>query len=129
MKIKTDDLLKRVSRLLKLIRYGSGETVITLHGGSGRPYLQVSADACCAVTAEPITWHGRKWYLSTWMTDSEIVSTAFMAFLAAEEHECRERFKYKGQRIFGPHMDVDALADLLSTGVLEESVRAEVAAE
>jgi hypothetical protein len=55
---------------------------------------------------------GRKWYLSPYMTKSEVVLTALKAVLTAEEHEARERFRYKGRRIAGPHLDVDALADM-----------------
>ena len=63
--------------------------------------------------------HGRKWRLSPHMTRSEIVQTAFMAVLTWEEHECRERFKYKGQRVFGPHFNVEALAKLCEQGQLD----------
>lgn len=51
----------------------------------------------------------RKWILSQWMTKSEIIQTAFKAVLAAEEHETREKFKYNGRAIFGPHFDVEQL--------------------
>ena len=57
----------------------------------------------------------RKWRLSTFMTKSEIVQTAFAACLAAEEHECREKFEYKGAKIFGPHLDVDNLVNIAFT--------------
>jgi hypothetical protein len=53
--------------------------------------------------------HGRRWWLSEHMTRSEIVQTALMAVLAAEEHEVREHFRYRGAAIFGPHFDVDQL--------------------
>lgn len=43
---------------------------------------------------------GRKWYISSHATKSEVVQTAFKACLTAEEHEVREYFTYKGQRIF-----------------------------
>lgn len=52
---------------------------------------------------------GRKWLLSHHMTRSEIVLTALKAVLTAVEHEAREEFKYKGQAIFNPHWDVEAL--------------------
>lgn len=52
---------------------------------------------------------GRKWYVSPHMARSEVVQTALMAILAAEEHEARERFRYRGQPIFRPHYDVDRL--------------------
>jgi hypothetical protein len=54
--------------------------------------------------------HGRKWLLSQWMSDSEIVQTALLAILVCEEHEAREKFKYLGQSVFGPHCNVDDLA-------------------
>ena len=55
---------------------------------------------------------GRKWYISPHMTKSEVVQTALKAVLAAEEHEAREAFRYKGSKIFGPHFDVDVLVEL-----------------
>lgn len=54
----------------------------------------------------------RKWFLSRHMTKSEVVTTALKAVLTAEEHEARERFRYDGVRIFGPHISVDALVGL-----------------
>lgn len=117
-----DREFERVSAIIGHVEYSSHMYVGI--GRDSRIYLQAFAvNARCAVNGTAVHWRGRKWYLSPHMTDSEIVSTAFKAFLTAEEHECRERFRYKGQRIFGPHMDVDTLADALSSGALKESVR------
>lgn len=54
----------------------------------------------------------RKWYISRHATESEVVQTALKAALTAEEHEVRERFKYRGKRIFGPHIAVGARLDI-----------------
>lgn len=54
---------------------------------------------------------GRKWLLEDEMTDTEIVLTALKAVITFEEHEAREAFRYKGARIFGPHLDLDALRE------------------
>lgn len=78
-------------------------------------YLQVSFVSPCSLTGELIEQKGRKWRLSKFMTKSEIVSTALKAVLTAEEHEAREQFKYRSKTIFGPHFDVDKLADLCDT--------------
>lgn len=51
----------------------------------------------------------RKWLLSDDMTEGELVQTAFMAVLAAQEHEAREFFKWKGRAVFGPHTDIENL--------------------
>lgn len=82
-------------------------------------YLQVQFMGPCAVTGKREKLAGRKWILSAFMTKSELVTTAFKAVLTAEEHECREHFKYKGQTVFGPHLDVDALAELAGAGILD----------
>ena len=60
--------------------------------------------------------HGRKWKLSPHMTSSELVQTCLLAVLQAEEHEAREKFRYKGYAIFGPHYDVEALVNLCDAG-------------
>lgn len=50
----------------------------------------------------------RKWYISPYMTESEVVQTALRATLDAVEHEARETFKYKGKALYGPHISVAA---------------------
>lgn len=68
-------------------------------------YIQVAFYAADA-------WQsGRKWYISTHATRSEAVQTALKAVLTAEEHEARERFRYKDEAIFFPHFDVDELVE------------------
>lgn len=69
-------------------------------------YIQV------AFTEDGKDWTGRKWYISTHATKSEVVQTALKAVLTAEEHESREKFLYYGKAIFGPHFSVDALLSI-----------------
>lgn len=52
---------------------------------------------------------GRKWYISPYMTDGEILQTIFKAILTYDEHEIREKFLFKGKRIFGPHHSLEDL--------------------
>jgi hypothetical protein len=62
-------------------------------------------------TAGDVAWQkGRKWYVSCHATPSELVQTAFKAVMTAMEHEVRESFYYRNAAIFGPHFDVDELA-------------------
>ncbi len=81
-------------------------------GGARNLYLQVRQWGKCSTTGEPYEVVGRKWCLSPHMTRSEIVQTTLKAVLTAEEHEVRERFKYRGRSIFDPHYDVDKLWEL-----------------
>lgn len=87
-----------------------GEWWIHLSESGSRPWLQIRFQAPDLVTREIEEQHGRKWMLSPHMTKSEVVNTAFKAYLAAVEHEAREAFRYDGACIYGPHFDVDKMA-------------------
>ena len=80
---------------------------------SGWFYLQVVFQALNHETGVFEPQHGRKWLLSPHMTKSELVQTAFKAVLTAEEHEARENFFYQGKPVFGPHLDVEALLEVV----------------
>lgn len=87
---------------------------------AGRLYLQLQWTTRCNRTRKPARAAGRKWWLSEFMTPSEIVQTAFLAVLTAVEHEAREQFTYRGLSIFDPHYDVEQLFDLRAApGALE----------
>lgn len=81
-----------------------------------RPFLQVGfwdydASQTTHVQNKKTYQHGRKWMLSPHMTKSEVIQTAFKAVMTAMEHEVREKFRYKGKPVFGPHFNVDTLYD------------------
>lgn len=66
-------------------------------------------------TGEMDEQHGRKWYVSGWATESEVVQTCFAAAMASAEHQVREHFGYRPtadvppRAIFGPHFSSEAL--------------------
>jgi len=76
---------------------------------------------------EPDSDHGglekqrtRRWFLSPYMTRSELVQTVFKCVMTSMEHRAREWFCYKGRQIFGPHFDVDELRDLCDRNHLDK---------
>lgn len=88
-------------------------------GFSGnRTWLQATFMAPDCHTGADALQYTRKWYISNEATKSEIVQTAFKLALTSVEHEAREAFTYRGQRIFGPHMSVDVLAKLCEHGAI-----------
>jgi hypothetical protein len=103
-----DDIKHLVSR----IGYKPGWRIEVFATQGGALYLQVrftSTDPHTQVVGEQ---GGRKWFLSAHMTDGEVVQTALMAILAAEEHEAREFFTFEGRAIFGPHFNLQKLVPL-----------------
>lgn len=80
-------------------------------------YLRVvSPNGVCNRTGQEVPWKGRKWRLSQFMTDGEVVGTAFMAYLTALEHEAREQFTFDGVSVFDSHVDIHKLVQLHQSG-------------
>jgi hypothetical protein len=110
--------VSRVNDVLDCVRYKSWTIQAYSDPQGAGAYLQVGFLAPDHALDRPgyanpvLRMTGRKWRLSEHMTKSEIVQTALAAVLAAEEHETREQFRYKGRAIFGPHFDVDGLHDI-----------------
>lgn len=104
---------KTFEQYLSHVRYKDWDFNIGVDGD--RLFLQIGfweRDLTDPLNAARFYQKCRKWMLSPHMTKSEIIQTAFKAAMTAEEHECRERFFYQNQPIFGPHFDVDAIADI-----------------
>lgn len=96
---------------LKQIHYKDWKFRVT-KTHEGRLFLQVEFMAADTVSGQVVAMRGRKWMLSPWMCRGELVSTAFKAIEAAEMHEMREHFLYRGKAIFGPHINPDALLEV-----------------
>jgi hypothetical protein len=75
----------------------------------GRYFIQIACYRRDVITGEMGYGRGGKYYLSKFQTESEIVQTIFGAYKAYWEHEARENFKWRGRRVFGPHIATEAL--------------------
>jgi hypothetical protein len=117
----SDEFEANVKGLVSTISYKPGYTLLCKQDQKdpqGRLYLQVQCLRPDAITGVPGVGRGGKIYLSEHMTQGEIIRKAFGLFMAYEEHECREFFKWDGRAVFGPHIDVQALwevADRMET--------------
>jgi len=54
----------------------------------------------------------RKWYVSPYSTETEIVETAFKACRTSMDHVLKEHFLYKGRRVYSPHFAIQARIDM-----------------
>lgn len=77
---------------------------------SGCMFLQIRFEAKCHSTGNIELQTCRKYQLSEFMTETEIVRTCFIAVCRAEMHEIEELFKYRGQDIYNSHINVNKLA-------------------
>jgi hypothetical protein len=83
-------------------------------GRDSMVYIQILCWRKDIVTDEIAWGSGGKRYLSAGATTDAIVRTIFSAYIAYQEHECRETFLFDGERIFGPHISVKALKGVAS---------------
>lgn len=107
-----DPFEKRLRDVVATLSYKAWSFVVE-KDGIGLWNLKLVFTSPHSVTLEPTLWSSRKWRLSMHMTDDEIVLTALKAVLTAEEHEARERFCYRGRPIFGPHISIERLWELI----------------
>jgi hypothetical protein len=108
------ELIERAQEVLLLVRFFNYE--FSIREGHGGVFLQAMYEDKDIYTGKVEPQYTRKWLLSPAMTRSEIVQTAFKCCMTSFEHRCREAFTYEGARIFGPHFDVDDLAQLCKAG-------------
>ncbi len=102
--------LEEVRAVLAEVSYRDFEIGVEERAGGYEIRLRrVEPDADTGVPAVQL---GRRWPIERTSTRGEIVQTALLAALTWEEHAVREDFRYRGARVFGPHLDVDRLATL-----------------
>lgn len=78
----------------------------------GRIFIQIVYETPCNKTGEKKEWHGRKWYLSDYMTEDEIVKTAWCAYESVVKHETMETFRVFGKLLFNPHVHYRSLLEV-----------------
>jgi len=74
--------------------------------------LQIQYHEADIETGELALQRARKWYISPWSTETEIVETAFKACRVSMDHVLKEHFTYKGCRVYSPHFDVNARVEM-----------------
>ena len=107
------ELVERLDALADRVEYRPGYSILVgVTDGMKYPFLQVLHLRPDSTTGKVVVGKGGKAYISQWATDSEVFQTIFGLYKAYEEHEVREFFKVDGKRVFGPHIDTMALAEV-----------------
>ena len=85
--------------------------IFYLGDDNGRMYLQIHFLEQNIENGIEELQKSRKWMLSPYMCETEVVRTAHKAIRTAVEHEADENFTYKGVRVYSPHLDVNVLVN------------------
>lgn len=87
----------------------------------GRLFVQVVYNANCNQTGEDKEWHGRKYYLSDYMTADEIIKTCYVAFQACIMHEVMEGYTVDNIVLFNPHVNFEELLKVSKKEIKRET--------
>jgi hypothetical protein len=66
--------------------------------------------------SEPVLQSTRKWYISPYMSPTEIVETAWACVCRSQMHVASEHFTYKGHRVYSQHFDLAGRMSLCEEG-------------
>lgn len=72
-------------------------------------FIRLHVDRIDVVTGNKSIGKSAPVFIDKNWTDDQIVRQAFKCILGYEEHEVREKFKYKNKAIFGPHISLNKL--------------------
>lgn len=91
-----------VQGVLNNIDYG--DLVWTAHEAGDRVFFTYEYETIDAYKGDG-DWHfrSREWLVAENADEDMVVRTAWLAILVGFEHEAREFFQYRGQRVMNPH--------------------------
>jgi len=98
---------EEIETILDRITWPGGRSHRLLDKGDGF-LLQLTYDETCVVSGRVEKQHTRKWYISPFSTETEIVETAWAAVQRSVLHQAAEWFRYCGARVYSPHLSIDA---------------------
>jgi hypothetical protein len=98
---------QRVKAIIDDVKYRDWNIVVAHFGGISILHLEWTDK--CVISGLNDIQVSRPWLISEDQSDDAILNTIFKAIMCAEEHETKERFTYKGKRVFNPHIEIKDL--------------------
>lgn len=103
------DFLDRLIRITDDIELGMKSHIrLGEDPGPGKIFIQIECERVDVITGKVGTGRSNKYYPSMHAPNNEIVQAIFGLYKGYWEHEARENFQWKGRRVYGPHIDLDA---------------------
>lgn len=100
---------ERLTRIVGDISLPEQFSVVLGHTPGKGHYVQIKCWRLDVITKQMGYGYGGKAYPSEHASTSELVGMIFGLYKAYCEHEARESFEWRGKRIYGPHIDIEAL--------------------
>ncbi|MDZ4834326.1 MAG: nucleoside 2-deoxyribosyltransferase domain-containing protein [Candidatus Melainabacteria bacterium] len=120
--------IRQIENVLTEIQFSNH--VFQVEEAPGGFHIWISGIEQDSYTGKMEVQEGRKWFINARSTPSDVVRTVFKSVSTWAEHEARESFKYKGVRVFSPHLDLDKMVNKrrdIELNDVEEPVRSKPA--
>lgn len=91
--------------------------------------LRMTYNEACVITGKTELQKTRKWYISGYANESEIVETAYACAVRSAIHVVSEHFTYKGRRVYSPHFDIHRRMSACDDGAYDARLPAPVPAK
>jgi hypothetical protein len=72
--------------------------------------------------SEPVLQSTRKWYISQYMTESEIVEACWACVCRSQLHVAGEHFQYAGRRVYSQHFSIDARIEMCDDDLFDSRI-------
>lgn len=105
---KSVDDIKKIISKISFTPFGTTKYTFRVTVKVGEVFVQVVYDEPDVddLNGEIKTQYGRKWFISKFSTETEIVETCWAAVQRSMLHVAKENFYYRGARIYSPHIPV-----------------------
>lgn len=120
-RVKCKCLEKEFKFIVKYDKKAIYPFIVSGTGREPRIYIQLEYTSVCNKGGDETNWKGRKWYLSEYMTDDEIIKTAYAAFEACIKHEIMEGFTVDNKILFNPHVNFEELLKISDNEIKREN--------
>lgn len=117
--------MREIKQVVDSIDPGEGSHIklVTLHDMGGEHYYiqgeYLEADATKPLGSPLQLQKTRKWLVSPYSTNSEIVETVFAMLQRSSDHRLREFFTYKGFTVKNRHLDVEKVTTIAGVDSLD----------
>jgi hypothetical protein len=95
------------SYFFRLLEKGDGFLLQVIYYDQDVDAPKIPVSGGCHAGPKKVLQHGRKFYVSPFMTETEVVETAWLACTRSMMHVAGEYFNYDGQRVYSPHFQIN----------------------
>jgi hypothetical protein len=97
---------QEVQDIIDGIRFRDREFKLMIKGDGFLLQMSYYEPDVTKLGSPPVKQSTRKWYISSYSTDSEVVETCFAMVCRSQLHVAGEHFTFHGRQVYSPHFNI-----------------------